>query len=52
MAAQPRIVGAIETIIRAIPHDFEGRELISADEVAAVLDRAPLAPISPTGPTA
>ena len=50
MAAQPRIVRAIETIIRAIPHDFEGRELISADEVAAVLDRAPLAPISPSGP--
>ena len=52
MAAQPRIVQAIETIIRAIPHDFAGRELISADEVAAVLDRDPTGPTGPTGPTA
>ena len=37
--AQPRIVAAIETIIRALPADFEPRELISANEVAAVLAR-------------
>jgi 5'-methylthioadenosine phosphorylase len=37
--AQLRIVAAIETIIRALPADFEPRELISASEVAAVLAR-------------
>ncbi|MEF2976645.1 MTAP family purine nucleoside phosphorylase [Subtercola sp. YIM 133946] len=35
--AQPRIVAAIETIIRAIPDDYEPRELIPASAVAAVL---------------
>ncbi|MFP7832615.1 MTAP family purine nucleoside phosphorylase [Marisediminicola sp. LYQ134] len=35
--AQPRIVRAIETVIRAIPDDYEARELIPAHEVAAVL---------------
>ena len=38
--AQPRIVAAIETIIRAIPLDYEARELIPADAVRAVLDQA------------
>jgi 5'-methylthioadenosine phosphorylase len=37
--AQPRIVAAIETIIRALPHDYAGRELIPAAEVTAVLAR-------------
>jgi 5'-methylthioadenosine phosphorylase len=37
--AQPRIVAAIETIIRALPDSFEPRELIPDAEVAAVLDR-------------
>ena len=35
--AQPRIVAAIEAIVRAIPEDFKPRELISAAEVARVL---------------
>lgn len=39
-AAQPRIIAAIEAIIRAIPDDYEPRELIPAAEVAAVLARA------------
>jgi 5'-methylthioadenosine phosphorylase len=39
--AQPRIVAAIETIIRAIPSDYEARELISRAEVDAVLARTP-----------
>lgn len=37
--AQPRIVAAIETIIRAMPEDYTPRELIPAAEVAAVLAR-------------
>jgi 5'-methylthioadenosine phosphorylase len=37
--AQPRIVAAIETIIRAMPDDYEPRQLIPAAEVAAVLAR-------------
>jgi 5'-methylthioadenosine phosphorylase len=37
--AQPRIIAAIETIIRALPEDFSPRELISATEVKAVLAR-------------
>ena len=37
--AQPRIVAAIETIIRALPADYEPRELIPASAVAAVLAR-------------
>ena len=35
--AQPRIVAAIETIIRALPEDYAGRELIDPAEVAKVL---------------
>ena len=38
-AAQPRIIAAIETIIRALPADYSSRELISPAEVAAVLAR-------------
>ncbi|MCU1514493.1 MAG: putative purine phosphorylase, partial [Microbacteriaceae bacterium] len=41
MAAQPRIVAAIETIVRALPGDFAGRELVAPAEVAAVLARPP-----------
>jgi 5'-methylthioadenosine phosphorylase len=41
MAAQPRIVAAIETIVRALPGDFVGRQLIAPGEVAAVLARRP-----------
>jgi 5'-methylthioadenosine phosphorylase len=41
--AQPRIVRAIETIIRALPDDYAGRELITPAAVAAVLAR-PVAP--------
>jgi 5'-methylthioadenosine phosphorylase len=41
MQAQPRIVAAIETIIRAIPSDYEARELIPRSEVDAVLAREP-----------
>lgn len=37
--AQPRIVAAIEAIIRALPEDFEGRQLIAGGEVDAVLAR-------------
>ncbi|MBC7724324.1 MAG: 5'-methylthioadenosine phosphorylase, partial [Burkholderiaceae bacterium] len=37
--AQPRIVVAIEAIIRALPADYAGRELIDPAEVAAVLAR-------------
>ena len=37
--AQPRIVAAIEAIVRAIPEDFEPRELIPAAEVQKVLTR-------------
>ncbi|MEO7023826.1 MAG: MTAP family purine nucleoside phosphorylase [Leifsonia sp.] len=39
-AAQPRIVAAIETILRAIPDGYPGVELIPADAVAEVLSRA------------
>jgi 5'-methylthioadenosine phosphorylase len=38
-AAQPRIVGAIESIAAAIPADYTPRELIATAEVAAVLAR-------------
>lgn len=38
--AQPRILGAIEAIAAAVPPDYAARELIPADEVAAVLARA------------
>ena len=37
--AQPRIVAAIETIIRAMPDDYTPRESIAPTEVAAVLAR-------------
>jgi len=37
--AQPRIVSAIEAIIRALPADYAGRKLIDPAEVAAVLGR-------------
>ena len=37
--AQPRIVAAIERVIRAIPENYDGRELIAPTEVAAVLAR-------------
>jgi len=39
-AAQPRIVAAIAAIVAAIPTDYDGRQLIAPDEVAAVLARA------------
>ncbi|MEO7017247.1 MAG: MTAP family purine nucleoside phosphorylase [Leifsonia sp.] len=38
-AAQPRIVAAIEAIVRAIPTDYEPRELIAPAAVNAVLAR-------------
>jgi len=38
-AAQPRIVAAIETILRAIPEDYPGVDLIPAEAVAGVLAR-------------
>lgn len=41
--AQPRIVAAIEAIVRAIPADYAGRELIDPAAVAAVLGQAPVA---------
>lgn len=41
-AAQPRIVAAIEAIIRALPDDYSGRELIDPAEVAKVLAQNPV----------
>jgi 5'-methylthioadenosine phosphorylase len=41
--AQPRIVAAIETIVRAIPESYQPRELIPEAAVRAVLERAVLA---------
>jgi 5'-methylthioadenosine phosphorylase len=41
--AQPRIVAAIEAIIRALPDDYAGRELIDPAEVAKVLDQGEVA---------
>ena len=38
-AAQPRILAAIETILRAIPGYYAGVDLIAADAVAEVLGR-------------
>ena len=38
-AAQPRIVAAIETILRAIPENYPGVDLIPAEAVAGVLAR-------------
>jgi 5'-methylthioadenosine phosphorylase len=40
--AQPRIVAAIEAIIRALPVDYAGRELIDPAEVAKVLAQSPV----------
>ena len=40
--AQPRIVAAIETIIRAIPEDYQARQLIPASAVRGVLDQEPV----------
>jgi 5'-methylthioadenosine phosphorylase len=37
--AQPRIIAALESVVAAIPEDYEPRELIAAAEVAAVLAR-------------
>ena len=39
MAAQPRIIAAIETIVRAIPEDYTPRQSIPSDAVAVVLNR-------------
>lgn len=47
-AAQPRIIAAIETVIRAIPDDYAGVELIPHHEIAAVLAREPVASESRT----
>jgi 5'-methylthioadenosine phosphorylase len=41
-AAQPRIIAAIETIIRAIPSDYAAPELIPATAVAEVMSRTVL----------
>ncbi|HEY4225719.1 MAG TPA: MTAP family purine nucleoside phosphorylase [Pseudolysinimonas sp.] len=41
-AAQPRIIASIQTILRAIPEDYAGVELIPAEAVAEVLAREPL----------
>ena len=38
--AQPRIIAAIETIVRALPADYTPRESIPSSAVAAVLARA------------
>jgi 5'-methylthioadenosine phosphorylase len=45
--AQPRIVRAIEAVIRAIPDDYRGHPLIDPEAVASVLAR----PVSGTGTT-
>jgi len=56
-AAQPRIIAAIETIIRALPSDYSPRELMASAVVAAVLSRDVLpsgdttAEVAPTGAT-
>lgn len=56
-AAQPRIIAAIETIIRALPSHYSPRELVAPAEVAAVLSRDVLisgdttARVAPTGAT-
>ena len=41
--AQPRILGAIDGILRALPEDFTPRVLIESGQVSAVLDRRPVA---------
>lgn len=40
LAAQPRIIAAIETIVRAIPERYAPRQSIPAEAVAVVLSRA------------
>ncbi|TFC48269.1 MULTISPECIES: MTAP family purine nucleoside phosphorylase [Cryobacterium] len=40
-AAQPRILAAIDGILRALPQEFAPRELIAPEHVRAVLDRRP-----------
>jgi 5'-methylthioadenosine phosphorylase len=39
-AAQPRIITVIESIAASIPTDYEARQFIAADQVAAVLSRS------------
>lgn len=39
--AQPRIIAAIEALVRAIPDDYTGRELIAPSHVQAVLALEP-----------
>ena len=49
-AAQPRILAAIDGILRALPEDFTPRRLIAPEQVGAVLDRKPVpAPAAPAG---
>jgi 5'-methylthioadenosine phosphorylase len=48
--AQPRIVAAIEAIVRALPADYAPRELIDPREVDAVLARSLPASKAPTKP--
>ena len=40
--AQPRILAAIDGILRALPDDFAPRVLIESGQVSAVLDRRPV----------
>jgi 5'-methylthioadenosine phosphorylase len=40
-AAQPRVIAAIEAIVRAVPDGYEPRELVPAAVVAEVLALAP-----------
>jgi 5'-deoxy-5'-methylthioadenosine phosphorylase len=47
-AAQPRILAAIDGILRALPEHFAPRVLIAPEQVSAVLDRRP-APAAPAG---
>ena len=42
-AAQPRILAAIDGILRALPENFVPRRLIAPEQVSAVLDRRPAA---------
>ncbi|TFC49446.1 5'-methylthioadenosine phosphorylase [Cryobacterium sp. TMT2-17-1] len=49
-AAQPRILAAIDGILRALPENFSPRELIAPEQVGVVLDRRPApAPAAPAG---
>ena len=48
--AQPRILAAIDGILRALPEDFAPRVLIAPEQVGVVLDRRPApAPATPAG---